>query len=226
MKRVFIISCLFCVVLTGYAQSQLVKNLEKGKKQCLVVYGTSIESNVRGQQWVRKMGEELNRIYPGMLTLYNSGKSGENSEWGLENLHDSVLSRYPDTVIIEFATNDAVTRFNITPEICRTNTEKLISSIKKANPKCEVILHTACGFPIGENKKKRPAMDTYNQIYRDLTKQHKLLLIDETEFLKHIGETFGNDSLRHYLLDGVHPTTEGALQLYLPTSLNVLLRGR
>ena len=69
-------------------------------------------------------------------------------------------------------------------------------------------------------------MDTYNQIYRDLAKQHKLLLIDETEFLKHIGETFGNDSLRYYLLDGVHPTTEGALQLYLPTSLNTLLKGK
>lgn len=96
------------------AQSRLVKNLESGNTQTLIVYGTSVSSmRPNGPLWVKKVEEELNKKYDNRLTVLNTGKSGQNSIWALKNLEDSVLLKKPDAVIIEFATNDAVTRFNI-----------------------------------------------------------------------------------------------------------------
>ena len=121
-KYVFIVVMLLSVSLLS-AQSHLVKNLQSGRTQTLVVYGTSISSmRPNGPLWVKKVEDELNKKYGNRLTVLNTGKSGQNSNWALKNQEDSVLMKRPDAVIIEFATNDAVTRFNISQEDCSRNT--------------------------------------------------------------------------------------------------------
>lgn len=153
-KYVFIVVMLLSVSLLS-AQSHLVKNLQSGRTQTLVVYGTSISSmRPNGPLWVKKVEDELNKKYGNRLTVLNTGKSGQNSNWALKNLEDSVLMKRPDAVIIEFATNDAVTRFNISQEDCRRNTELLITRIKERYPTCEIFLHTlriSAGQECGES---------------------------------------------------------------------------
>lgn len=223
-KYICVATALMVACATCDAQSKLAKELEKGKQQTLVVYGTSISSmGPNGTLWVKQVGEELNKKFDNRLTLYNSGKSGQNSVWALNNLKDSVLSKHPDAVIIEFATNDAVTRFSISPEQSRANTVQLIGEIKAAYPDCEIFLHTPCGYPLGKNRENRPQMDVYNRIYESLAGEKGLIWIDEAGELIRIAQQKGEKELRLYAGDGVHPTRKGALELICPTVLKAIL---
>ena len=67
-RYVFIVVMLLSVSLLS-AQSHLVKNLQSGKTQTLVVYGTSISSmRPNGPLWVKKVEDELNKKYGNRLT--------------------------------------------------------------------------------------------------------------------------------------------------------------
>ena len=90
-------------VLAG-DRSNLVSNLQAGKQQTLVVYGTSLTA---GGAWVGQVQKALNERYPGQATLINSGKGAMWSKWGADNLDTHVIQKKPDTVLIEFAINDA-----------------------------------------------------------------------------------------------------------------------
>ena len=221
-KCIFIVSMLFCSS-SLFAQSHLVKNLKSGKSQTLIVYGTSISSmRPNGPLWVKKVEDELNRKYDNRLTVLNTGKSGQNSNWALKNLEDSVLMKRPDAVIIEFATNDAVTRFDISQEDCRYNTELLIKRIKERYPECEIFLHTPCGYPLGKNAVNRPEMKAYNEVYELIAEEQDLRYIDESETFIRIAEKQGEAELRKFAGDGVHPTKRGGLEIIAPNVIRVL----
>lgn len=206
--------------------TRLAACLEEGRPQTLVVYGTSIESNRNGQIWVGKVAEAMNLTYDGQLTLYNAGRSGQNSRWALENLQDSVLARNPDAVVLEFSTNDAVDRFGITVEECRRNTEQLIGRILEHNQDCEIILVTACGFPLGKGAESRRTLDSYTDVYRSIAEERGLRLVDVASFLKRIGTEFGADSVRYYVRDGIHTSDRGASELFFPMLFRALSGNR
>ena len=203
----------------------LSRNLEKGTDQTLVVYGTSVESNKNGRLWVDRMSEMLDNTSSGRLKYYNSGRSGQNSRWALQNLKDSVLSRNPDAVILEFSTNDAVGRFGISVNECRENTEKMISEIRRHNPECQVILLTVCGYPLGKGALSRRHIEEYTDVYRKIAKENGLLLIDIASFMNRIGTEFGVDSVRYYQYDGIHTTYEGGMELFCPKVYKELTGG-
>ena len=180
-KYVFIVVMLLSVSLLS-AQSHLVKNLQSGRTQTLVVYGTSISSmRPNGPLWVKKVEDELNKKYGNRLTVLNTGKSGQNSNWAVEESgNDSVLMKHPDAVIIEFATNDAVTRFNISQEDCRRNTELLITRIKERYPACEILSAYSLRISVRvKNAVNRPEMKAYDGVYESIAKEQKLRYIDE-----------------------------------------------
>ncbi|HDR15321.1 MAG TPA: hypothetical protein ENN79_07560, partial [Desulfobacteraceae bacterium] len=52
--------------------SRLVANLEAGKTQRVVAYGTSLTA---GGAWVSQLQQALDANYPGLATVVNSGKS-------------------------------------------------------------------------------------------------------------------------------------------------------
>lgn len=222
MKKILFIVILAAMAINASAQAGFVKKMENGEKQTLIVYGTSISSLGNGLVWVAQLGEELNDRYSDRLTLYNSGKSGQNSRWALNNLEDSVLVRKPDAVIIEFATNDAVTRFNISIDECRENTLKLIDIIEKECPGCEVILHTVCGAPLGKNAENRPQMKEYNAVYKKIAAERDLIYIDESAIVRNIYKKQGEQVLRKFFGDGVHSTKKGALEIIYPNVLKSL----
>lgn len=222
MKRILFVLGLLALNLSAFAQAEFVKKLAAGQPQTLVVYGTSVSSLGHGLEWVAAVGEDLNRRYDNRLTLHNNGMSGRNSEWALKHVQDSVIAVKPDAVIIEFATNDAVTRFNISLEDCRNNTIELINTIRKACPDCEIILHTVCGYPLGKNLENRPQMDKYNAVYRKISKEQKLMLIDEAEIFKGIARKQGVSALKRFQHDGVHSTQRGALEIIYPNVVRTL----
>lgn len=211
---------------TNHNSTRLAAALEAGRPQTLVIYGTSIESNRNGQIWTGQVAEAMNLTYEGQLTIYNAGKSGQNSRWALENIQDSVLVRNPDAVVLEFSTNDAVDRFGITVDECRRNTEQLIERILDHNPDCEIVLLTACGFPLGKGAESRKTLDSYTDVYRSIADERDLLLVDVASFLKRIGTEFGADSVRYYVRDGIHSSDRGARELFFPMLFRALSGGR
>lgn len=100
----------FAALSTGFAESRLVANLQAGKPQVIVVYGTSLTA---GGAWVSQLLQALKRDFSNQVALVNSARSGMNSEWGVANLEEKVIRKKPDTVFIEFAINDAVERFSM-----------------------------------------------------------------------------------------------------------------
>lgn len=229
MYKLYICLILLSVSFNCFAESNFVKELSKGNPQTLVVYGTSIESmEPNGRLWVRKIGEDLNVRYNNLLTLYNSGKSGQNSLWGLENLNDSVISRKPNALLIELATNDAVfDKSGLTPSDCRTNTLLMIDRVLEKFPDCEIFLHSPCGYPIGDNLTSRPNMWDYNNVYRDICLERGYIWINTANFFKSVAEDtrLGETVLVAYQGDGVHSTEKGALEILYPSVLKAMLTG-
>ena len=197
--------------------SRLVQHLDAGKKQVVVAYGTSLTAN---GAWVKQVGDTLQRKYPELVTVYNSGGSGKWSDWGVANLDEKVLSHHPDTVFIEFAINDSVDRFKATIEIARHNLSNMIDRILKVNPDCEIIL-MAMNPATGKAAESRTRLPEFYQMYRDVAKDRGFLLIDHypkwKSILDHDPALF-----MKYVPDGLHPGAEGGSHVITPEILRAL----
>jgi lysophospholipase L1-like esterase len=159
---------------TEKGSSQLVKNLEAGKKQTVVTYGTSL---TRIGAWPDQLRAVLEQNYPGQITLTNSAQGGSNSEWGRKSFEERVIQKKPDTMIIEFAINDSVAKRNVTVAKAQKNLEEMIDRLLKSNPDAEIIL-MAMNPCVGLHKARRPDLTTYYQMYHDVAKAHGFMLID------------------------------------------------
>src|SRR4051812_28049069 len=111
---------MFMIAATGFAAepAQLIKNLEAGKKQHLITYGTSL---THGGAWVPQIKAILSKKYGDKITVTNGAQSGMWSKWGLEHLEERVLSKDPDTIFIEWAINDAFLKYETSVEQARKN---------------------------------------------------------------------------------------------------------
>lgn len=228
MKKIGILLALCGLLLSlpVAAQTRLVKDLRKGHDRTLVVYGTSIARLGNGPLWVEKIGTELNASCKGRLTVLNRGGSGRNSQWGADNLADSVLSARPDALIIEFSVNDAVTRFDISPEQSVKNTDYMVRKVREQNPKAEIILLVVASNPVGEAAGKRPELRRYIAGYHTLAERHSLQIIDFTPIWADLIARQGEKGMRVFLHDGVHSTRRGALDMIAPKVIEALKTGK
>jgi len=121
MKINLLIIVLLLLSIVSSAQTQLVKNLQAGKPQILVVYGTSLTAGAGGHAWVDAVAADLNAKYNNKLTVYNAAKSAMWSTWGVQHLEDSVISKKPDAVLIEFSMNDAFLKYKTSRELAGLN---------------------------------------------------------------------------------------------------------
>ncbi|RYD36800.1 MAG: DUF4238 domain-containing protein, partial [Verrucomicrobiaceae bacterium] len=215
-------------------RSQLIENLSVGIPQKLVVYGTSLTA---AGAWTTQVKAALDAAYPGLLTLINSGGSGENSLWGKTNLSSSVINQLdaqlPGTVMIEFAVNDAVTRPGyhslITPAEARDNLAHMLDRIRKERPYAEVILqvmnpviNTGVGTPAAtDGATVRPNLALCQQTYRDAGKEHGLLVIDHMPAWQSILDQ-GASVFDDYASDGLHPNSTGYQLFVTPVILRAL----
>lgn len=194
-------------------KSRFVQNLEAGRKQTLVAYGTSLSAI---GAWVDQLRAVADQQFPGLSTVINGAQGGANSDWGREKLEEKVLSHKPDTVLLEFSVNDAVGR-NKTAAHTRANLEHLIDRILQANPECEIILQVM-NPPVGHTKTDRPNLAAHDQVYRDVAKERGLRLIDHNPAWLALMK---NDPVRFMLLnpDLIHPVRTGSLEISTPVVL-------
>ncbi len=220
LKALLWFICACALPCSGGERSQLVTRLEAGEKQLVVAYGTSLTA--RGA-WVTQMTDVLTDRHPGLVTVINSGGSGQWSQWGLRNLDKKVLQNRPDTVFIEFSINDSVARFKGSVEIAKGNLESMIDSIREANPRCEIILMTMTPgdrYPEG-HKSYRKDIEAHYQMYRSLAKQRDLLLIDHYPNWKAL-QSNDPERFQEYAPDSIHPTAEGCSKVVTPVILAAL----
>ncbi|HSI07046.1 MAG TPA: GDSL-type esterase/lipase family protein [Rariglobus sp.] len=211
--------------------SDLIRNLQAGHPQKIVVYGTSLTEN---GQWPNDLSAWLSGLHPGKVTLINSGLSGKASNTALANLQAKVIAHAPDVVIIEFAVNDAFTAYTpadldlgITPEKSQANLNRMIDAILKAKPGTEIILQTmnpAWDAPNGnKSASKRPDLAAYYEGYRKVASSRHLLLIDHYANWNRLRTT--NPALfQSHIPDGVHPTPAASTAVTFPEIKKVLTK--
>jgi len=201
--------------------SQLVDNLKAGKDQTVVVYGTSLTA---GGEWTKALKGWLETVNPqAKVTFVNSGQSGKNSIVGLQKLDAVVIAKKPDTVIIEFAVNDAGRHAGkeaaVSQEQCGKNLGEMIDRISKALPGTEIILQTmnpAWDAPNGNRSGSiRPELASYYEVYRKVAAERGLMLVDHHRNWVKIREKDG-ELFKAYVKDGVHPTKEASVKVTFP----------
>jgi len=194
--------------------SQLVTRLEAGKPQTVVTYGTSLTA---GGAWVNQLRDALKTKYPGLATVTNSGQGGMWSKWGVDNLEKRVIQSKPDTVFIEFAINDAFLEYKTSVKQAQGNLATMIDRLLQARPDTEIILMTM-NPPTGVHLERRPRIDDYYEMYREVAKARKLRLIDHHAAWKRILDT-DPDLFKKYVPDGIHPGPEGCQKVITPAIL-------
>jgi len=201
----------------GDSKTRFVQNLEAGKKQTLVTFGTSLTAV---GAWVDQLCAVLDQQFPGQATVINGAQGGANSDWGREKLDEKVLAHKPDTVLIEFSVNDAHAQRKTSVDHARGNLENMIERILAANPDCEIILQVM-NPPVGHTKTVRPDIAAYDQMYRDVAAARGFLLIDHSpawqDLLKNDPRTFMLCSP-----DTIHPLRSGSLKVSTPVVLAAL----
>lgn len=185
-------------------KSRLIANLDAGKQQTVVTYGTSLTG---GGAWVQQLQAALDIRHPGKTKFINSGKAAMWSQWGKDNLDQLVIAKKPDTVFIEFAINDAFVNYKTSVEQARSNLENMVDRILKSKADCEIIL-MVMNPPTGIHLQDRPKFKDYYQMYRDVAKTRKLLLIDHYPNWEKILNT-NPELFKRLVPDGIHPAEEG-----------------
>lgn len=217
----FAMSLSFCGTVqaadTSPSSAGFVRKLQAGEKQTVVYYGTSLTA---AGAWTRLLTDRLKETYPGQVVVHNSGGPGSHSGWGVDNLQQRVIALKPDVVFIEFSINDAVARFNLSPERGKANLEKMIDRIQAALPGCEIILqimNPVIDKPEGDSG-WRPTLAQCQQNYRDVAKERGLLLVDHMPAWSRV---LANDEpmFRGYVPDGVHPAEDGWREVVMPELL-------
>ena len=204
-------------VPSGDSVPTFIRRLERKIPQKVVCYGTSL---TEGGSWVKKMRAMLEVRYPGIVEVVNSGRGGQNSNYGVSYLKTQVLELKPDAVFIEFAMNDAVTRFKVSVGKARANLENMIGRIRAELPGAEIILQTMNPYA-GEDATKRPRLDDYYDMYREVAAREGLLLVDHNRAWK---DLLHEEPVRYRMLvpDGTHPNARGTDEVIMPTFLRIL----
>ncbi len=202
--------------------SALFRNLKAGKTQTVVTYGTSLTA---AGAWVPMLQEWFNGRYKGLVKVVNGAASGMNSGWGLSNVQKQVVDRNPDLVFVEFGINDAVLRFNITPEQARSNLDGILKAIRTGNPKAEIVLMTmnAAIDAGGKNAAAtRPKLADYYANYTACAAEQKLSLVDNYPAWRKLAES-DTATFISYAADGLHPNKVGLAAITWPNIEKLLL---
>jgi acyl-CoA thioesterase-1 len=210
------------------AGARFVETLKQGKPVSIVTLGTSLTGGT--WRWPDVMKEWLDQDYPKLVTLHNLGIGASASSYppgrgGLDMVKQAATLK-PDVVFIEFGTNDAYLPYKISQAEAKKNLNSMIDTILAANPQAEILLQTmnSCKDKPGSgaHASDRPKLAEYFQVYRDVAKERRLLLVDHyPNWLKIMNE----DPARfdRLLQDRIHPQLESYREVLLPELKRVLL---
>lgn len=185
--------------------------LKEGRRQKIVVYGTSLTAN---SAWPARFESTLRESHGNKLRLINAAGGGKDSRWGLANLNKRVIAEKPDTVFIEFAINDALEQSKLGVSESMANLEEMISSIRREVPFCDVIV-MIMNPPTGEALEKRPRIEAYQDGCRRVAARSACRLINFAPLWR--GMIRENPALwRSYVPDGLHPNERACREVIVP----------
>ena len=201
------------------ALANFSKRLHAGEKLTVVTYGTSVTEY---GPWVALAQKWFDEKFPGQVTIVNTTGHGQNSTWGAAQIKPQVLDHNPDLVFIEFAANDAHTRFNLPVETARKNLDSIVAAIQGQNPNVAIVLQTMnafwdCSNPGGfaAADSSRPKLEEYNDNYRACAKERGFALIDNyPDWVRFKKEHY--DQFQIFLPDGTHPNKDGIRTVMWP----------
>ena len=157
--------------------------------------------------------------------VHNAGTGGWSTRNALNAFYDAVADYRPDTVILEFGTNDTINpKQMMSPEQFEKNYRELVRLVKKSGVKKIAILtispiiesYLRGRFPDHPDKGDlNQKIIKYNDVIRKLAKEENLILIDMHALVMRNGGT--GESAANFLRnlknkggkDGVHLTAEG-----------------
>ena len=202
------------------------RNLDAGKKQTVVVYGTSLTA---GGAWAGAVQKWFEKQYPGLVNFINSGGPGQNSDWGKANLKAKVLDHRPDLVLLEFSYNDAHEKFKMPVERGAGNLDAMVRAIRDQNAEAAIVLQTMNApwdAPTGKRPaSSRPQLEAFNDNYRRYAQAHHLPLLDHYSSYKRLLDT-EPDKYHRWLPDGSHPKAEASLAITWPAIRDFLEKAR
>ena len=125
-----------------------MQRLENRQDLKIVFYGDSITEgyNTSGfvktapymPKWSTLVTESLKKAYPfSNITEVNTGLSGKDTRWGVQNLSERVTAYNPDLVVLAFGMNDGG---QLSSEEYVANLQTMIDGIHAKNPDCEIVL--------------------------------------------------------------------------------------
>ena len=188
--KIFALTILFIAIK---AQSILADNYT------ILAFGDSLTAGyglMQEQGFTYQLEQELNQLGHN-VTVVNGGVSGDTTSGGLSRLEwvlSSVKGGKPDLVILELGANDALR--GITPDITRSNMEKMLSILKQAELKTLV-----AGMIAPPNMGHKYGAE-FNRIFPELSEKYHTHLYPF--FLEGVA---GNAALNQS--DAVHPNADG-----------------
>ncbi len=185
--------------------------LERGDRQKIVVYGTSLTAN---SAWPAEFQRSLHASYGYKLRIVNAASGGKDSRWGLANLRKRVLSEKPDTVFIEFSINDALEKSQLSVAESMENLTKMISIIRHEQTYCDVIL-MVMNPPTGKPLEERPKILSYHDGCRRVAIQTSCRLIQFAPLWREIISK-QPELWREYVPDGIHPNKRACREVIVP----------
>ncbi|MGC3991739.1 MAG: SGNH/GDSL hydrolase family protein [Chthoniobacteraceae bacterium] len=205
------------------------KNLAAGKKQTVLVYGTSLTAV---SEWPKALQSYFDQQFPGLVTFVNAAKSGETSVWGVANLQKQVLSKTPDLVFLEFSVNDANAKHKITTEKSEANLDVMVKALRAQNPQVDLVLqtmNTAWDSPNEPSHKKyasdRPQLAGYYDVYRTYAHENGLPLVDNYPLWLKLQQQ-DEAKFEKWLPEGLHPIPEASLAITWPDIKALLEKAR
>ena len=195
----------------GGSEANFITELGEGRRQKIVVYGTSLTAN---SAWPAQLQSTLREAYGRKLDVVNAARGGADSRWGLANVTRRVVREKPDSVLIEFAINDALESSKLSVSESIRNLEGMIEIIRRERPACEVIL-MIMNPPVGDALAQRPHIADYEKAYRRAAREIPCRLIDFSGVWRPI---ISKQSGRWIALapDGLHPNGKACREVILP----------
>jgi lysophospholipase L1-like esterase len=192
----------------------------------VVVYGTSLSDT---SEWPKALKAYFDRQFPGLVTFTNAASSGKESNWGVANLQERVLSKNPDLIFIEFSMNDAATKHNISPKQAAANLDSMVKSLRRQNPQMDIVLQTMNSVFDGNDGKQaataRPNLETYYEGYRKYAREQGLPLIDHYPNWRKLQQEDG-ENFKKWLPDGTHPVPKASIAVTWPAIQALLEKAR
>lgn len=179
--------------------------LHSGTPVTIAFMGTSLTA---GSPWPDGVAEALAACVMHPVRALRFAQAGATSAWGVTQI-GAVIAAAPDSVVVEFAINDADLRRGLSLAASADNHRAILTGLKQGLPEVRIVLMTT-NPAIGLRRLLRPRLPAYYALYHRLAADHNAGLIDLTP------RWLAVPNMAQKLTDGLHPTDAATLSVVVP----------